>query len=121
VALFCLVSIIGAWQVFKRAGEAASAASRASLGMEELARLLSVQAAGQPRTEGRQLSGLRQEAEALLEQERHLQEMSRESLESGGPSAAALGELEMAMGRLEDAVGKMTTSLADIVQLLERR
>ncbi len=93
--------------------------------MEELARLLSVQVTSQPRSEGAQLAGLRQEAQALLEQERHLQEMSREVIESGalegGPSAAALGELEMAMGRLEATVGQMATSLANLVQLLERR
>lgn len=93
--------------------------------MEELARLLSVQVASQPRGEGGQLAGLRQEAQALLEQERRLQEMSREAIESGaldgGPSAAALGELEMAMGRLEATVGQMATSLANLVQLLERR
>jgi hypothetical protein len=124
--IFSLVAIFGAWQVFRRAGEASMAATKASQGAEELARHLAFQASsGQPRSDSSQFAELRQEAAALLEQERLLQETARELVESGalegGPSAAALSHLEAAVGRLDATVGQMAASLANLVQLWEQR
>jgi hypothetical protein len=123
--IFSLVAIVGAWQVFRRAGEASMAATKASQGAEELARHLAFQASGQPRSDSSQFAELRQEAAALLEQERRLHEMARELVESGalegGPSAAALSHLEVAVGRLDATVGQMAASLANLVQLWEQQ
>ena len=125
VIIFSLVAIIGAWQAFRRSEEASTAAARAALAMEELARHLSYQAAGQPRPNSGQLAELRQEAADLLDQERRLQETARELVESGalegGPSGAALRDLEEAVGRLDVTVGQMAASLANLVQLWEQQ
>ena len=83
--------------------------------MEELARHLSMQQAGQARP------GLLEQAR-LLEQERHLHEAGRDTgAFEGGPSSAALAELEMAVGRLDATVSQMAASLANLVQILEQR
>ncbi len=125
VIVFSLVAIFGAWQVFRRSGEASTAAVKAALGMEELARHLSYQAAGQPRPNSGQLAELRQETATLQDQERRLQEMTRELVESGtlegGPSAVALRDLEGVVGRLEATVSQMAASLANLVQQLDQQ
>ena len=126
ISLFSLVAIIGSWQVFRRAGEASMAATRAAQGVEELARHLSFQAsAGQPRVESGQLAELRHEAATLLDQERRLQETARELSESGalqgGPTVAALTDLEDAVAKLDVTVGQMAATLANLVQLSEQQ
>ena len=122
--IFSLVAIIGAWQVFRRAGASSEAATRTALGVEELARDLVAQMAAQPRADAAQMGELRREAEALLEQERRLYERARELVESNaleGPSAAALSDLELAIGRLDATVGQMAASLANLAQLWEQQ
>ena len=127
VTIFSLVAIIGAWQVFHRASEASVAATKASLEVEELARHLSFQAAagGQPRVDSGQLAELRQEAAALLGEERRLHEMARELVESGtlegGPAGAALRDLEDAVGRLDATIGVMAANLANLLSEQQRR
>jgi hypothetical protein len=127
ITILALVGIIGAWQLFRRAGEAAAATTRAALGAEELARHVGTQlmAQAQPRaSNGGQLADLRQQAEALLEQERELQEMARTLLDSAaveGTAATDLGDVELAINRLDATVGQMAASLANLIQHLERR
>ena len=125
ISLFSLVAIIGAWQVFRRAGEAASAATRAALGVEELARHLSFQATSQPRADAGQAADLRHEASSLLDQERRLREMARELVESGtlqgGPALGALTDLEEAVAKLDVTIGQMAATLANLVQNMEQR
>jgi hypothetical protein len=116
--IFSLVAIFGAWQVFRRASEASTAATKASQGAEELARHLAFQAAAPPRSESGQLAELRQEAAALLDK---LRELAESGALEGGPSAGALTQLEAAVGRLDATVGQMAASLANLVQLWEQQ
>jgi hypothetical protein len=109
--IFSLVAIFGTWQVFRRASDASTAATKASQGAEELARHLAFQASGQPRSESGQIVELRQEAAALLDKLRELVESG--ALE-GGPSAAALSQLAVDVGRLQATVGQMAAGLANL-------
>jgi type II secretory pathway component PulJ len=118
LVIFSLVAIIGAWQVFRRASEASTAATKASQGAEELARHLAFQAAGPPRGESGQLTEVRQEAAALLDK---LRELAESGALEGGPSVAALSQLEASVGRLDATVGQMAASLANLVQLWEQQ
>jgi type II secretory pathway component PulJ len=118
LVIFSLVAIIGAWQVFRRASEASTAATKASQGAEELARHLAFQAAGPPRGESGQLTEVRQEAAALLDK---LRELAESGALEGGPSVAALSQLEASVGRLDATVGQMAAGLANLVQLWEQQ
>jgi ABC-type transporter Mla subunit MlaD len=125
ITILAIVAVVGVWQLFRRANEAAAAATRASLGAEELARHVATQLMAQPRGNGGQLADLRQQAETLLDQERELQERARSLLDSaaieGSSSPAALSDVEMAINRLDSTVGQMAASLANLIQLLERQ
>jgi hypothetical protein len=121
LVLLCLVAVVGLWRLFRLGSDAMTAATRASLGMEQLARRLSREGglAG-----GTALDQLRDEAESLFDQQRRLQEMARdlldtESLAAGEP--ASLEEVHSAVDRLERTVGEMATSLANLIQTIERR
>ena len=130
--IVCLLAIVGVWKLFRQASEASLASTRMSLSVEELARRLGGQAMpagpapeGRPALEGDQFAQLRQQAEALLEQQRRLQEMARDLIDTEamepGPAAAAVDDLEAAVNRLDATVGQMATSLANLIQSLERQ
>ena len=124
--IVCLLAIVGVWKLFRQASEASLASTRMSLSVEELARRLGGQAmpAG-PTVEGDPFGQLRQQAEALLEQQRRLQEMARDLIDTEamepGPAAAAVDDLEAAVNRLDATVGQMATSLANLIQSLEQQ
>lgn len=127
ITLLAIVGVVGVWQLFRRASEASVAATRAALGAEELARHIATQLMAQPRpgpANGGGLADLRQQAEALLDQERELQEMARNLLDSAaieGPEQTALNDVELAVNRLDSTVGQMAASLANLIQHLERQ
>jgi hypothetical protein len=126
ITILAVVGVAGVWQTARRAADASAAATRASLGVEELARHVATQLMAQPRTgNGQQFADLRQQAEALLEQERQLQEMARNLFDTAAIEGAAgqteLADVELAIGRLESTVGQMAASLANVIQLLERQ
>ena len=118
-------AVIGTWRLFRHTSDASQATSRAALSIEELARRLAAQPAATPSSESNRFAELRQEAEELIERQRRMQEMARNLLDSAalgeGPGGAALEDLEGAIGRMDATVGQMATSLANLIQLLERQ
>ena len=121
--LLSLLAVFGTWRLFRNASDASHAASRAALSVEELARRL-----GGPQEASAdlgQLAGLREQAEALVEQQRQLQEMARNLLDTmaveGGRAPTAFEDLDSSVGRLDATVGQMAASLANLIQLLERQ
>ena len=126
ITILGIMGVVGAWQLFHRASEASAAATRAALGAEELARHVSTQLMAQPRlsvTNGGGLSDLREQAEALLDQQRELHELARNLLDAApgeSPEQSALTDIELAINRLDSTVGQMAASLANLMQHLGR-
>jgi hypothetical protein len=126
ILVLSLFTIIGTWRLFRHASDASLGTTRAVLAIEELARRLAGQPAAPPLpADGNQLAELRQQAETLIDEQRRLQDMARNLLDTaaveGGPAPAAIDDLESAVGRLDTTVGQMATSLANLIQLLERQ
>ena len=126
VLMLAVLAVVGAWRLFQNASEASLASSRAALSVEELARRLASQPGPPPAAnDGSQFAELRQQAEALVDQQRQLQEMARSLLDTaavgGGTAPTALDDLESAVNRLDATVGQMAASLANLIQLLERQ
>jgi hypothetical protein len=126
ILLLSLLAVIGTWRLFRLASDASNAATRATLGIEELARSLAVRpAAPPPPAEANQFVGLRQQAETLLEEQRRLQATARDILDaaamSAQPAPAALEGLEAAIARLDATVGQMAAHVANLIQQLEER
>jgi hypothetical protein len=124
VLILSILAIIGSWQLFRRANEAASAATRAALSTEDLVRRLTAQP-GVGAGEG-QFGELRRQSEALVDQQRRLQDMARNlldnmAIEGSAAAPAAIQDLEGAIGRLDATVGQMAASLANLIQQLERQ
>lgn len=124
--ILALVAITAIWRLFRHASDAAIGSTRALLSIEELARTLrNHHELAEPRTEHDQFGEVRQQAEALIQQQGRLQEMARNLLDQsaleGGVAPAALDDLETAVTRLDTTVGQMAASLANLMQLLERR
>lgn len=125
VLLLAIMAFIGTWRLFRLAGDASLASTRAALSTEELARRLAGQPAQMEASAGEdQFAQLRQQSEALLEQQRQLQEMARNLLDTevleGGQAPAAVDDLVSAVSRLDTTVGQMAASLANLIQLVER-
>ena len=121
--IMAILSVIGAWRLFRRADEAHEAAIRASVTVEETARRLEtpVPQAG----DAANVAELQQSVETLMQEQRQLQEMARGlldtvALESGDASLEVV-ELEATVNRLDTTVGQMATSLANLIRLLEER
>lgn len=123
-----LIAVVGVWRLFREASEASVATTRLVVSLEDVARRLAGQETRAPvetRPEEDQFAPLRQQAEILLEQQTRLQEMARELLDveslEAAPNAAAVEDLQAAVSRLDVTVGQMATSLANVIQQLERR
>ncbi len=124
VLILAVFATVGTWRLSRNASDALVATSRAALTVEDLARKVA-QAAPSGPADGERAAELRQQTEALVEQQRRLQEIGRDLLdtvgEEGGPAPAALDEIGAAVTRLDATVGQMATSLANLIQLLERQ
>ncbi len=121
-----LIAVVGVWRLFREATEASVATTRLALSLEDVARRLTgQQPQAAPRKEDDQFAPLRQQAETLLEQQARLQEMARHLLDADAleavPNSAAVEDLEAAVSRLDVTVGQMATSLANVIQQLERQ
>jgi hypothetical protein len=121
--LLALVAVVGAWLLLRRAADAASASSRAVMAVEELAHATRDrlgEGAGSAA-----LEELGRRAEALLEQQTRLQEATQQLLDAAGRGAgsepALVDDLAAAVSRLDTTVGQMATSLANLIQMLERQ
>ena len=121
-----LIAVAGVWRLFREASEASVATMRLAVSLEEVARRLSGQ---QPqagsKAEEDQFAPLRRQAETLLEQQGRLHEMARDLLDTDAlevtPNSAAVEDLQATVNRLDVTVGQMATSLANVIQQLERR
>jgi hypothetical protein len=128
--ILCLVAIVGAWRLLRLTSEASVASTRATLGIEELARNLAGRAAAgvastaAPSDRG-DIEALRQQVGALIEEQRRLEESTRDLLDaaalSGETSPVAFEALETTVNRLENTVGQMAASLANLIQVLDQR
>ena len=124
ILILSIMAVIGTWRLFRLAGDASLMSARVALSTEELARRLAGQPAQTAATAGEdQFAQLRQQSEALLEQQRQLQEMARNLLDTEvleSDQAPAVDELVSAVSRLDTTVGQMAASLANLIQLVER-
>jgi hypothetical protein len=117
--LFTLIGTIGGWRVFNRASHAANEASKASIVVQDLARQLALREASQPGLSdltqaANQLSGLRAQADALLEQQTRLQAAVRNLVEAGvlrSEGAGDMKQLESAVNRLEEHMVRIMANL----------
>lgn len=117
--LFTLIGTIGGWRVFSRASQAANEASKASIVVQDLARQLALREASQPgladlTQAANELSGLRAQADALLEQQTRLQAAVRNLVEAGvlrGEGATDIKQLESAVNRLEEHMVRIMANL----------
>ncbi len=125
--LFTMIGTIGSWRIFDRASRAANESAKASLAVQDLARYLASretmhavapavdlsQAAGE-------LTGLRQQADALIDEQSRLQEAVRNLVEAGvlrgEDSREHLRELENAVKRLEENMGHIAAAVANLSQ-----
>ena len=123
--VLCLLTIVGTWRLFRHTSDASLASARAALSIEELARRLEGQSAAPPAAESSQFAELRRQAEAMIEQQSRLQEMARNLFDTaaleGEPTQLAIDDVGAAVSRLDTTVGEMAASLANLIQLLERR
>lgn len=136
--ILAVLAVIGTWRLFRHATEASEAAARAALSIEDLARRITAPNPAEavlPQIEAlahevRRLpeqlrSPIDSAALANLAQEvRQLQEQLRTMMESTAVengSSLALDALEASVGRLDATVGQMATSVANLIQTLERQ
>ena len=119
--LFTLIGTIGAWRLFDRTSRAAAAAEKAAVIVQDLSRQLAVREATQPAANelqqaAAQLSGLRVQADALLQQQSRLQDAVRNLVEAGvlrGEGAGDHAELEGAVKRLDEHLARIAASVAN--------
>ena len=123
--LFTLFGIINSWRVFDRAGRAANEAAKASMAVQDLARYLASREtmhAVAPRVDLTQaaddMNALRQQADALIEQQTRLQDAVRNLVEAGvlrnEDSRQHLADLEGAVRRLEENLSQVAVSVANL-------
>ncbi len=122
--LFTLIGTIGAWRLFDRTLRTASAAEKASVIVQDLSRQLAMREASQPAANdltqaAAQLSGLRVQADALLQQQSLLQDAVRNLVEAGvlrSEGSGELKELEGAVKRLDEQLARIGTAVANLGQ-----
>lgn len=123
--LFTLIGTIGAWRLFDRTLRTASAAEKASVIVQDLSRQLAMREASQPAANdltqaAAQLSGLRVQADALLQQQSLLQDAVRNLVEAGvlrsEGSGGDLKDLEGAVKRLDEQLARIGTAVANLGQ-----
>lgn len=123
--LFTLIGTIGAWRLFDRTLRTASAAEKASVIVQDLSRQLAMREASQPAANdltqaAAQLSGLRIQADALLQQQSLLQDAVRNLVEAGvlrsEGSGGDLKDLEGAVKRLDEQLARIGTAVANLGQ-----
>ncbi len=126
--ILSLIATVGVWRLSRQAGETSVASTRATLGIEELARTLAARPPAAPAAQAppaAEFEALRQQARGLLEEQRRMQETARDLLDAaslaGAPAPAAMEGVEAAVSRMETTLGQMAASLANLIQLLEQQ
>lgn len=121
--LFTLLSVIGSWRVLERGTSASTEAAKTMIVIQDLARQLAMREVSRSpsvdvsHTAG-QLSELRLQADALLQQQKRLQEAVRNLVEAGvlrsEGSSAELKDLEGAVKRLEENLARIAAAVANL-------
>lgn len=121
--LFTLLSVIGSWRVLERGTSASTEAAKTMIVIQDLARQLAMRevsrspAVDVSHTAG-QLSELRLQADALLQQQTRLQDAVRNLVEAGvlrsEGSSAELKDLEGAVKRLEENLARIAAAVANL-------
>lgn len=125
--LFTMIGTFGSWRVFDRASRAANEAAKASLAVQDLARYLAsretmqaVAPAADLSQAAGELTSLRQQADALIEQQTRLQDAIRNLVEAGvlrtEDSRRQLDDLEGAVKRLEENLSRMAAAVVNLGQ-----
>jgi hypothetical protein len=125
--LFTLIGTIGSWRIFDRASRAANESAKASLAVQDLARYLAsretmhaVAPAIDLSEAAGELTNLRRQADALIDQQSRLQDAVRNLVEAGvlrgEDSRQHLQELESAIKRLEENMGRIAAAVANLGQ-----
>ncbi len=121
--VFTIAAIVASWQLFGRAGRAASEGAKAALAVQDLARYLAAREAShasEPVTKIREaaaaLEGLRQDARDLLGQQQQLIEAVRNLVEAGVLRTEAVREapvdLEASVRRLKETLDRVASAVA---------
>jgi HAMP domain-containing protein len=121
--LFTLLSVIGSWRVLERGTSASTEAAKTMIVIQDLARQLAMREVSRSpsvdvsHTAG-QLSNLRLQADALLQQQKRLQDAVRNLVEAGvlrsEGSTTELRELEGAVKRLEENLARIAAAVAKL-------
>lgn len=125
--LFTMIGTFGSWRVFDRASRAANEAAKASLAVQDLARYLAsretmhaVAPAADLSQAAGELTNLRQQADALIEQQTRLQDAIRNLVEAGvlrtEDSRRQLDDLEGAVKRLEENLSRVAAAVVNLGQ-----
>jgi hypothetical protein len=121
--LFTILSVIGSWRVLERGTSASTEAAKTMIIIQDLARQLAVREVSRsPAVDvaqtATQLSGLRVQADALLQQQARLQDAVRNLVEAGvlrsEGSSAELKDLEGAVKRLEENLARIAAAVANL-------
>jgi hypothetical protein len=121
--LFTMLSVIGSWRVLERGTSASTEAAKTMIVIQDLARQLAVREisrspAADVSQAATQLSGLRVQADALLQQQTRLQDAVRNLVEAGvlrsEGSSAELKDLEGAVKRLEENLARIAAAVANL-------
>ncbi len=124
--LFTIIGALGSWRMFDRAGKAAVEATKAHIAMQELSRSIAARderpgppaAVAAPGEEQRGLSALRDQADALMEQQTRLQKALRDLVDAGvshgEDSGRQLREIDAAIRRLEEHLSQLVIAVANV-------
>jgi hypothetical protein len=122
--LFTIVSAIGSWRIFDRAGDAAAEAGATYAAVQDLARALSAAQTGRtyagpdPLEIERSVADLRLQVDALVETQLRMQDLMRDIVAMSAPgcdaAAPQLRELEAAVRRLEQEFSSVAAAVANL-------
>lgn len=121
--VFTLMGTIGSWRVLERGTKASNEAAKTMIVIQDLARQLAMREVSRSpvvdvsQTAG-QLSDLRAQADALLQQQTRLQDAVRNLVEAGvlrsEGATGDLKELEGAVKRLEEHLARISAAIANL-------
>lgn len=121
--VLAVLAVVGVWRLFRHASEAARAAALTAQEVQDLARRVGPGGGLGMAAPPADVYELRAELTRLADEQRRLQELARSLLDAASQAGppTALGEVESAVTRLDATVGQMATSLANLIQLLQRQ
>jgi hypothetical protein len=120
--LFTIIGTIGSWRVFDRAARAADEAAKSSVLVQGLAREIAAREAATGTAAGlaleaKKLSELRQQSQALIDQQALLNDAVRNLVEAGVLKTESSRELKELVESIQRVDTKMTRMAADVANL----